>query len=546
MLALGTSPAGARERHKPPHTEAEHVSKEPFGDIPKGPIEIFVSIDQQKLHLYSDGTHVADTSVATGVPALPTPLGVFSVIQKQVFHRSNIYSGAPMPFMQRITWSGVALHEGEDIGHRASHGCIRMPRDFAMRLYQLTRLGARVVVADSELKPSAFADPHLFVHKVVPPAAPPPVAAVAEPIRTAQAGDNGKTTDAVAAKPVAPPAADADAPVHDAAATEPVKTAPSSDDAKTSDAVEVHAIVAPAADASAPAQDAAAIEPVKTAPSRDGAKITEVVDTKSVVQPAADASAPAQAAAAAEPVTAAQPSDDAKSTETVSAKPDAPAAAVTDEQPRSPAAQTLPDTKTAATALPSSDHLRGTDANPTLTVDAAVAEIPVPPAKPAEAIQSAADRKTPISVFVSRKEKRIYVRQNFEPMFDAAITIDHPEQPLGTHVFTALGYLDDGSTFRWDAVSLPGAPPKRSRIEASDARSGRHGKGRREDVFAEKPAGELPPPQTPAEALARIEIPPDIVARISELMVPGSSLIVSDQGLGDETGEGTDFVVVTR
>ena len=145
--------------------QTEHVSTEPFGNIPKGPIQIFVSINQQKLHLYSDGVHVADTSVATGVPSLPTPLGVFSVIQKQVFHRSNIYSNAPMPFMQRITWSGVALHEGENIGHQASHGCIRMPRDFAMRLYKLTRIGARVIVARGELKPAEFADAHLFVHK---------------------------------------------------------------------------------------------------------------------------------------------------------------------------------------------------------------------------------------------------------------------------------------------------------------------------------------------------------------------------------------------
>ena len=85
---------------------------------------------------------------------------------------------------------------------------------------------------------------------------------------------------------------------------------------------------------------------------------------------------------------------------------------------------------------------------------------------------------------------------------------------------------------------------KRSEDETSE--SERHGKGRREEAHAEKPAGDLPPPQTPAEALARIEIPQDIVARISELMVPGSSLIVSDQGLGDETGEGTDFIVVSR
>ena len=128
------------------------------------------------MHVYGDGVHFADTSIATGVPSLPTPLGVFSVIQKQVFHRSNIYSNAPMPYMQRITWSGVAMHEGENIGHRASHGCIRMPRDFAVRLYRLTKLGTRVIIANSELKPVEFADPHLFVHKEKPPeiaAAPP-------------------------------------------------------------------------------------------------------------------------------------------------------------------------------------------------------------------------------------------------------------------------------------------------------------------------------------------------------------------------------------
>jgi hypothetical protein len=405
-VALGSSAAAAKEGHKPSHKETEHVSKEPFGDIPKGPLEIFVSIDQQKLHLYSDGAHVADTSVATGVPSLPTPLGVFNVIQKQIFHRSNIYSNAPMPFMQRITWSGVALHEGESIGHRASHGCIRMPHDFAVRLYQLTKLGARVIIAKGELKPSEFADSHLFVHKVIPPAPPAPAAAATEPVKTAETGDDAKATDAV------------DAP-----------------------------------------------------------------------------------------------------------KPDAP--------PAPPAAPTPPE------------NLRGTDANPILAVDAADDDIPLPLAKPAEILESAAEKKTPIAIFVSRKEKRIYVRQNFEPMFDAAVVIDHQEQPLGTHLFTALDYLADGSTFRWNVVSLPGDPPTPKRSDERETKSERNGKGKRGEEAAAKPAGD-PPPQPPAQALARIAIPQDIIDRISALMVPGSSLIVSDQGLGDETGEGTDFIVVAR
>ena len=84
---------------------------------------------------------------------------------KEFLHHSNIYSGAPMPFMQRITWSGVAMHEGVNLGHPASHGCIRMSHDFATRLWVLTRLGARVIIARPELRPEDFSDPRLFVQR---------------------------------------------------------------------------------------------------------------------------------------------------------------------------------------------------------------------------------------------------------------------------------------------------------------------------------------------------------------------------------------------
>ena len=228
------SPALAKVRHKPEPKETEHVSKEPFGTLPKGPMQIVISINQQKLHLYSDGKEVADTLVATGVPALPTPTGVFSVIGKERFHRSNIYSGAPMPFMQRITWSGVALHEGENIGHPASHGCIRMPREFAMKLFSVTKIGVRVIIARNELKPVPFADAHLFVHKAMPAPAPAAAAPAApEATRTAQASDDNKKTDAGAApKLEASPAA---APA--AAMPEPTKAALITD-TKPTDAAE--------------------------------------------------------------------------------------------------------------------------------------------------------------------------------------------------------------------------------------------------------------------------------------------------------------------
>ena len=95
-------------------------------------------------------------------------MGVFSVTEKDRYHNSNIYSGAPMPYMQRITWSGVALHEGVLPGHPASHGCIRMSHDFAMRLWPITKLGVRVIVARDELTPAEFAHAKLFVPRSKP------------------------------------------------------------------------------------------------------------------------------------------------------------------------------------------------------------------------------------------------------------------------------------------------------------------------------------------------------------------------------------------
>jgi L,D-transpeptidase catalytic domain len=393
-----------RPKHRIAHKEkgAVEADKKPFGDIPKGPLQIVISINQQKLHLYSDGEHVADTSIATGVPSLPTPLGVFSVIQKQVFHRSNIYSNAPMPYMQRITWSGVAMHEGENIGHPASHGCIRMPHDFAARLYRLTKIGVRVIISRPELKPVEFADGHLFVHKEMP--AETPVAA---------ASPNAAETSA--AKSAA-----TDAPVPGATA-----------------------------------------------------------------QPA---------------VAPADP------------KVEAPQAAV---------------------ASPSG--LTG-DSN---------SGVPTSSTRLADTVKAAVAKAAPITIFVSRKQSRLYVRQDFEALFDVPITIAQPDQLLGTHVFTALEFAGpDHTTLRWNVISLPGEAPKRVRYVESYSRYGRHARRRLEEV--DESAASPPPPQAPADILARIDIPPDVIEALSELIVPGSSLVVSDQGLGGETGEGTDFIVVTR
>jgi hypothetical protein len=152
----------------------------------------------------------------------------------------------------------------------------------------------------------------------------------------------------------------------------------------------------------------------------------------------------------------------------------------------------------------------------------------VQPAKPAGQV----------AVFVSRKEKKIYVRQGNAPLFDMPITIDEPDQPLGTHVFTAMQVTNDGAGMRWNLMTVPTDP-----VAMMEDR----GRGRKSKE-PPKPVVQVQhkPTSTAAEALNRIQFPQEAVDRISEILIPGSSLIVSDAGTSHETGRGTEFIILTR
>ena len=135
--------------------KTEKAEKE-TGAKPVGPLIIAISIEKQRVRVYDANGFFAESPVSTGTKTHPTPMGVFSIIQKHKMHHSNIYSGAPMPFMQRITWSGVAMHAGVLPGYPASHGCIRMPMAFAQKMWNWTKMGARVVVTPGEMTPAQF------------------------------------------------------------------------------------------------------------------------------------------------------------------------------------------------------------------------------------------------------------------------------------------------------------------------------------------------------------------------------------------------------
>ncbi len=122
-------------------------------DSGTGPVAIMVSIDRQHLYVWRGGALIGISTVSTGKPGKATPLGEFRILQKNVHHRSNIYSNAPMPYMQRLTWTGIAIHGGDLPGYPASHGCIRVPLAFAKLLFAATDMGGVVSVSDGQSGP---------------------------------------------------------------------------------------------------------------------------------------------------------------------------------------------------------------------------------------------------------------------------------------------------------------------------------------------------------------------------------------------------------
>jgi hypothetical protein len=166
VLAAMCSSAGAQQVSIGEGSVVETVLKLKPGEFvwipeiaPAGPMLLLVNVRTQRAVLYRNGVPIGATTVSTGRQGHETPTGVFTILQKQIKHYSRKYDNAPMPFMERLTWGGVALHAGSLPGRPASHGCIRLPRQFAQLLYGVTTLGMTVVIADQLAAPRIGATP---------------------------------------------------------------------------------------------------------------------------------------------------------------------------------------------------------------------------------------------------------------------------------------------------------------------------------------------------------------------------------------------------
>ena len=129
---------------------------------PEGPLLIVASIPEQVAYVYRNGIRIARSSVSTGRPGHPTPTGVFTILEKEVHHTSSIYKGAEMPYMERVTWGGIALHAGDLPGYPDSHGCVRLPLEFSKLLFGVTMKGATVIIANTQSAPATTVHPGLF------------------------------------------------------------------------------------------------------------------------------------------------------------------------------------------------------------------------------------------------------------------------------------------------------------------------------------------------------------------------------------------------
>jgi hypothetical protein len=209
--------------------------------------------------------------------------------------------------------------------------------------------------------------------------------------------------------------------------------------------------------------------------------------------------------------------------------------ASTDEKP----ADKVEAAKTEPAKAEAADTAKKPDAAATATApDAKKDESRV--AEPASAAKPEAPRRAgQIAVFISRKDSKLYVRQNFAPLFEVPVTIAASGRPLGTHVFTAEVDKADSNALHWSVVSLP--VTARSAAREDDSRMTRRKGGAALIPVAAKP---VVTPDSPAEALDRISIPADTMAKVNEMLTSGGSIIISDQGINQgETGEGTDFIV---
>ncbi|MGI9412678.1 MAG: L,D-transpeptidase family protein [Hyphomicrobiales bacterium] len=426
-------------------------------DLPASePVQIVISLPTQNMTVYKGGIEIATTRVSSGQPGYRTPAGVFSILQKKLRHYSNLYDDAPMPYMQRLTWSGIALHAGKVPDYPASHGCIRMPHKFARNLYGITDKGGHVVVSNAAAPLEIIDHPKLFQ--------PAPLATIFGP-------------EYIATKPPGQSAEAVSTPGEPAFEGTHLRTVATS-------------------------------EPKAAKPAK----------TKSVKRAAAHAER--------ERFHGAKPGTDAPIRVLITLRN-------REEQIRD-VQRRLAEFGFRPGAI---DGVIGRDTIRAIEKFQAFKRLPVTGEVSPELIAilngAAGEWSYPTG--------HIYIRQNMREIFHAPVTITNPDEPIGTHLYTAMHFKADALTARWTGVTL-----QHYASDSEDTEYSEYKGGSEVTVVDDTDLAIVPDHGSARDVLDRIEVPEHIRRQIGAMLTPGSSLIVTDKGAGRETIDGTDFLVITR
>jgi hypothetical protein len=567
-------PADAKKRKKTVKVENTLATTEAHQ-----PMTLIVSLRNQKVDIYRGTTLITSSSVSTGKRGHATKAGVFSILEKRRRHYSNLYNGAPMPWMQRLTWSGTALHAGVVPGYPASHGCIRLPYSFAPKLFSITDVGGQVVVAHGKVTPKLIEHSELF--QPLPLPAPPSLAKQDDQPKQMRRSSNetapafGSSLPIVLAKAEASDIAATHAPVaQQQTETEPRAAVGTPAQRSVSVALQedtrVHAIDPHAVPFVGSGSHGIAAKPPANAV-QSHAEVSTFDDFTKLQSKPADSGEPAAPAPSAVVPTASAPTEAVEP----QAEPilSLSATVVEAEEPAPPA---LP-VKLSATAIKLGAGAAAAAIEAALPVKLSATAIKLGAGVAAAAIEAAEPRSTaPLRILVTRSTKRdrmigvqyilasmgflevqnfdgtfgrktaqaikafqnannmaptgaftddvveriydaadkkepptghLFVRQEFDAVFDTPVRFRNPDAKLGTHLFTVMNFGPDDTKAQWMAVSLKGD-------------------------------------DDPSIVLDRIVIPDDVRQNISVRLTPGSSLVIADTAINSATlPKGADFLV---
>jgi lipoprotein-anchoring transpeptidase ErfK/SrfK len=517
-------------RDRPYRRETKRAPAGQSRNVEGAPLLAVVALGEQRVTIYNAQGKMLQSPVSTGATGLETPAGIYSVVQKEEFHQSNVYQDGNMPFMERITWTGIALHGGVLPGYPASHGCIRMPEQFAQRLFPLTDIGMRVVVVRDDIAPAEISHPVLFTpvparrEALLVGPAPGRVASAdttsdrlpgSAPIEMlrAQAATKSAEVDAAGKKAAA---------AKQAAAKKAAEAANAARNLRAAETALTKAEGALKAAGEAVATASSGVRQAELAKDKAASRLTDAQARLEADKEKVELKdkAEAKVAAAQADLEAAQQKAAAKLAETqaqLEAAKQKAAARLSDAQAQLVATKLQAQVRTDE-AVHAEEEAKSAEAARELA---------------AEASADASQKLSPVSVFISRKTQRLYVRQGYIPVFEGPVTIRDPETPIGSYVFTALGYNNNGEV-RWNVVSMY----KASGDAELPIRAQKHkAESRNTEATAADVAG--------AKAgLDRIIVSEEVRERFSEVVLPGASLIISDEGASIETGKDTDFVVL--